>query len=131
MGPHCHIPDWGQNLGQNTPPQPWGLRYLLRSHGHHVMIVQPHATQATSLVDLGHEGSNPLTFPSIFSLLHANASLIALQWLCMYPLSFPTQRLIVCTLVSCSHPCLLLPYVDSCHSHRYPPASIPIAYVSL
>src|SRR5882724_7487654 len=53
--PPCHIVDGGQNLGQNAPPQPLGLGHLLRSCGHHVMIVQPHTTKATSSVDLGPE----------------------------------------------------------------------------
>src|SRR5882724_5056308 len=36
-----HIQSHGQNLGRKAPPQPWGHGYLLRSHGQHVMIVQP------------------------------------------------------------------------------------------
>jgi len=130
MGPpHC-IPYWGLDPGQNTLPQPQGLRHLLRSHGHHVMITQPCTTQATSLSDLGPECSNPLSFPSIF-ILHANASLIAPEWFCMYLLSFLTWRLTVCSLVSCSHPHLLLSHADIHCSYRYPPASILIAYISL
>src|SRR5882724_2299088 len=113
-GPPHHIPDSGQNLGQNAPLQPRGLGHCLRSHGHHMMIVKPCTTQATLAADLGPEGSNPLSFPSISILLHANASLIAPQQLCMYLLPFPTWRLMVCTPVSYLHPHLLLPCVDSC-----------------
>ena len=93
-------------------PQPQRLRHLPRSCGHHVTIMQPHTTQASSLVDLGPEGSNPPSLPSISILLHANASLIALQQLCTYLLSFLTQRLIVCAPVPCLHPHLFHPHVD-------------------
>ena len=76
-----------------------------------------------------------LTVPTLFILnlfsLHANTSLIALQQLCTYQLSFPNWRPTVCTTVSCSHPCLLPPHVNSHHSYRYPLASVLIAYVSL
>src|SRR5882724_9309267 len=81
--------------------------------------------------DLGPEGPHPLYFQSISILLHANASLIALQCSYVYLLSFPTQRPIVCAPVPCSHPHLFHPHADSHHSYRYPPASVPIAYMSL
>src|SRR5882724_7628005 len=60
-----------------------------------------------------------LGVPTLFSLksisilLHANTSLIALQWSYTYLFSFPTQRLIVCTPVPCLHPHLLHPHADS------------------
>src|SRR5882724_1391649 len=95
------------------------------------MIMQPHSTQATSLADLRCEGLNPLFFQSISILLHANASLIALQWSYTYLFSILTWRLIVCTLVPCSHPHRFHPHVDSCPSCRYSPASVLIAYGSL
>src|SRR5882724_13109101 len=93
---HC-IPGCGQNLGQNTSLQCRGFGCHLQSCGHHVKIVQPHATQATSLVDLGpdHEGTNPHFFQSISILLHVNSSLIAPQLLCTY------LGPVVWTLVSC------------------------------
>ena len=40
-------------------PRPQGCGHLLRSHGHHMVITQPHATQATSLV--GHLAGGPGT----------------------------------------------------------------------
>ena len=49
----------------------------------------------------------------------------------MYLFSFLTQSPIVCTPVPCLHPHLLHPHVDSCHSYRYPLASVPIVHVSL
>ena len=64
-------------------------------------------------VNLGPEGSNPHSFPSISILLPIDPSLIALQWLHTYLLSFLTQRLTVCTPVSCSCTCLLPPHADS------------------
>src|SRR5882724_174069 len=131
MGHPHHIPGCGQNLSQNTSLWCRGFRCHMWSCGHHVTITQPHTTQATSLADLGPEGSNPPSFPSMSILLQTDASLIAPQWLHAYLLSFLTQRLTVCAPVSCLHPCLLPPHADSCHSYRYPPASIPIAYVSL
>src|SRR5882724_10094779 len=70
-------------------------------------------------------------FPSIFIILHANTSLAAPQGSYMYLFSIPTQRLIVCALVPCSHPCLLHPHVDSRPSYRCLPAHIPIAYLCL
>src|SRR5882724_4741255 len=91
----------------------------------------PHHWQATWPVDLGPEVPNPLSFQSISILLHANTYLIAPQCSYAYLLSFLTQRLIVCTPVPCSHPHLLHPHVDSCHSYRYSPASVLIAYMSL
>src|SRR5882724_5737132 len=94
-------------------------------------IMQSRTWQATTLVGLGPDCSNPCSFSSISILLKTDTSLIALQKLCTYLLSFPTQRLTVCTPVSCSCPCLLPPHVDSYHSYRYPWAPIPIAYVSL
>src|SRR5882724_9818757 len=45
--------------------------------------------------------------------------------------SFPTWSLFVCTPVSCSHPRLFHPHVDSHPSYRYSPVPIPIAYMSL
>src|SRR5882724_18424 len=91
----------------------------------------PHHWQATWPVDLGPEGSNPLSFQSISILLHANTSLLAPQWPYSYLLSYPTWRPIVCTPVPCLHPCPLHLHVDSCPSYRCPPASILIAYLSL
>src|SRR5882724_8905271 len=87
--------------------------------------------QATYPADLGPEGPNPLFFQSISILLHANASLIALQWSYMCLSLFLTWRLIVCAPVPCLHPSLLHPHVDSCPSYRYPPVSVLIAYMSL
>src|SRR5882724_2833849 len=74
------------------------------------------------------KGPNPLSFQSIsiLFLLSANASLIALQWSYVYLFSFLTWRPIVCAPVGCSHHGLFHPHVDSCHSYRYPLASIPI-----
>src|SRR5882724_10501655 len=75
-------------------------RALVRTHqgfgchpqscGHHMMIMQPHTTQATLSAGLGPEGSNPLSFTSISILLCADTSLIAPQQLWTYLLSFPT-----------------------------------------
>src|SRR5882724_3232932 len=90
----------------------------------------PHQ-QATWPVYLGPEGPNSLSFQSIFILLCANTSLIAPQWLYTYLFSFLTWSPIVCTPVPCSHPCLLHPHADSCHSYRYSLASVPIAYMSM
>jgi len=70
---------------------PRGFGHHLRSHGHHMMIMQPCTTQATSLADMGHEGSNPLSLQSNSILLHADASLISQQQLCAYLFSFLTQ----------------------------------------
>jgi len=76
-----------------------------------------------------------LTVPTLFILnlfsLHANTSLIALQQSYAYLFSFPTWRPIVFTPVLCSHPHLFHLHVDSRLSYRYPPASVPIVYVSL
>src|SRR5882724_562403 len=87
----------------------------------------PSHWQATWPVDLGPSGSNPLSLQSIFILLCANTSLIALQCPCVYLLSFPTQWPIVCTPVPCLHLCLFHLHVDSCHSFSYSLASVPIA----
>src|SRR5882724_9632130 len=67
-------------------------------------------------------------FPSIFIILHANTSLAALQGSYAYLFSIPTQRLIVCTLVPCSHPHPLHPHADSFPSYRCLPSHVPIAY---
>src|SRR5882724_10000296 len=56
--PH-HICCYGQNPGQKAPPWPCGCGGLLRSHGHHVTIVQPYTTQATS--SAGHLAGGPGT----------------------------------------------------------------------
>src|SRR5882724_1059935 len=91
----------------------------------------PARQQATYVADLGPEGSNPLSFQSISILLCANASLIALQLASVSLCSFLTQSLFVCAPVSCSHPRLFHPHVDSHPSYRYSPVPILIAYVSL
>ena len=67
ISPPCHIPDCGQNIGWHTPLWPRGFGHLQRSHGHHMTIVQPCTTQATSSADLGPEGSNPLSLQSVTS----------------------------------------------------------------
>src|SRR5882724_3656268 len=90
--------------------------------------VPPHQS-ITYLVDLGPEGPNPRSFHSISILLHANASLIALQSSSTSLCSFLTQTPFVCTLVPCSHPHPFQPHVDSCPSYRCSPVSVPIAYV--
>src|SRR5882724_3480308 len=91
----------------------------------------PSCRQATQLSDLGPEGSNPLSFQSISILLCANASLIAPQLASMSLCSFLTWSLFVCAPVSCSHPCLFHPHVDSHPSYRYSLVPVPIAYMSL
>src|SRR5882724_10548207 len=100
------------------------------------MIVQPCVTRTTS--SAGHLASSPGTwvfqphsFQSISILLCANTSLIAPQCSYMYLFSFPTWRPIVCTPVPGSHPCPLLPHVDSHLSYRYPPVSILTSYLCL
>ena len=103
-----HIRCHGQNPDQKTPQWPWGCGSCLRPCGHHVTIMQPHATHATSSADplaSGPEGPNPLYFLSISISLHANASLLAPQWSYAYLFSFLTWRPIICTHVPCSHPC--------------------------
>jgi len=112
---HC---GWGPEHWSECSPQPQGFRHLLRSCGHHVMIMQPCATQAT--LSAGHLasgpgtwGSQPLYFPSSSILLHANAPLISPQQLHTYLPSFLTRRLIVCTPMPHSHPQLFYPHVDS------------------
>ena len=122
--PHC-IPDHGQNLGQNISLWHKGFGHHMWSHGHHVMIMQPCTTQATSLVGLGPEGSNPCSFPSFSILLQTDLHFVALQLLHTCLLSFLTWRLTVCTPVSCSCLCLLPPLVDSHHSYIYLPALCP------
>src|SRR5882724_13681210 len=39
--PPCCIMNGGQKIGQDTSPQPQGLRHCPISHGHHMMIAQP------------------------------------------------------------------------------------------
>src|SRR5882724_9774571 len=98
-----------------------------------MMIVQPRVTRATSLA--GHLAGSPGTWgfqPLFLSiLLHANASLIALQCSYTYLISFLTHRLIVCAPVPGSHPHPLLLHADSCLIYRYPPVSIPTSYLCL
>jgi len=102
-----------------------GFRHHPRSHCHHVMIAQPCATQATSSVDLGPEGSNSLSWQSISILLHANAYLIALQQVVSIPAFTPDLK------TDCMHPCVLFislspsPHVESCHSYRLPSSLHP------
>src|SRR5882724_9722751 len=90
----------------------------------------PPCRQAILPAILGPEGPNPCSFQSISILLHANTSLIAPQCSYAYLFPFPTQRLIVCTPVPCSHPRPLLLHADSRPSYRHPPVSVPIAYMS-
>src|SRR5882724_1249242 len=47
-----HTRSHGQNHSWNTPQWLWGCKGLLRPHGHHMTIMQPCATHATSLA--GH-----------------------------------------------------------------------------
>src|SRR5882724_11320752 len=46
----CRIRRCSQNHGQNKSPCPQGCESHPRSHGQHMMIVQPHTTGATSSV---------------------------------------------------------------------------------
>src|SRR5882724_1563194 len=90
----------------------------------------PHRS-APGTVDLGPEGPNPRSFHSISILLHANASLIALQLSPTSLCSFPTRTPFVCAPVPCSHPRSFQLHLDSCPSYRCSPVPVPIAYVSL
>ena len=71
--PCCCILDWCQNLRQNAPPWLQGCRHLLRSHGCHVMIMQPCVTHATLAGHLtgrpGTWGSQPSFLPIYFYLI--------------------------------------------------------------
>src|SRR5882724_6245749 len=91
----------------------------------------PPCQLAPLLADLGPEGSNPHSFHSISILLHANASLIALQLSSASLYSFPTWTLFVCTPVPCSHPCPFQPHADSLPSYRCHPVSVLIDYLYL
>src|SRR5882724_758015 len=79
--------------------------------------------------DLGPEGFNSRSFHSISILLHANASLIALQLSSASLYSFPIWTLFVCAPVPCSHPCSFHPHVYSCPSYRYYPVFVLIDYL--
>src|SRR5882724_3663473 len=95
------------------------------------MSPTPPCRLITYLVDLGPEGPNPCSFQSISILLHANASLIALQSSSTSLCSFLTRNPFVCAPVPCSHPCSFQPHADSRPSYRCSLVPVPIAYASL
>jgi len=90
-GPPSLHQDRGLNPGQNTTPSVSGTS----GRGSMAIMWQlcNHAPPSHLVCRPPHWWPGAWEFqPSFFSiLLHANAYLIALQWLCAYLLSFPTQ----------------------------------------
>src|SRR5882724_5646679 len=82
-------------------------------------------------VDLDPEGPNPHSFHSISILLHANASLIALQSSPASLCSFPTRTPFVCAPVPCLHSRSSQLHADSRPNYKCSPVPVPIAYVTL
>src|SRR5882724_4078539 len=120
-----HTQPGPMGLSQSHPksqPEPW-LECTPMASGMWTPseVMWPSCDDHATMCHPGHLVSRPssqktwdlrvptLSFQSISILLHTNASLIALQWLCAYLLSFPTWRLNVCTPVPCLHPHLVHP----------------------
>jgi len=116
IGPdHADHAPWSHSLFSGLWPEPWlGCVPMDQRIQAPSKVTLPSCDDCTTMCHPGHLISGPgawgfqLSFlGNLFSiLLHANAYLIALQQLCPYLLSPLTWRLIVCTPVSCSYPCL-------------------------
>ena len=119
IGVPCCIPGHCQDPHQNEIPMshrhwaPYSVTWP--SHDDHTTTCHPgHLVGGP-----GSWGFQPSLFSLHFHLIATDASLIALQLLHVCLLSFLTWRLTVCVPVSCLHPSLLSPHVDSHHSCRY------------